>query len=102
MIEKKQKEIIEKIDSSSKIKRFKELENLIKNNKEYIKLKKEFDDNKEIYEKENRLNEEIIKYRKRLFEIEGVKEYSKLENEIRLLSKKVSKTISSIVEKDKC
>ena len=102
MIDEKQKEIIEKIDNSSEIIRFKELEKHIKNNKEYIKLKNEFDNNKDRYEKENRLNEEIVKYRKKLFEIDGVKEYSKLENEIRLFSKKVSKTISSIVEKEKC
>ena len=43
-------------------------------------------------------NEEIIKLRKSLFEIEEVKEYSKLESEIRLYSKKISNEISSIVE----
>lgn len=102
MIEEKQTDIINKIDNSKEVKRFKELEEQIKNNKEYIKLKEEFDKNKSTYEKENRLNEEIIKYRKKLFEIDGVKEYSKLESEIRMFSKEVSNTISSIVEKHKC
>lgn len=98
----KQEEIIKKLDNSNEIKRFKELEKSIKNNKEYIKLTNEFKNNKDIYEKENRLNEEIIKYRKELFKIDEVREYAKLEGEIRLLSRSISKSISSIVDKGKC
>lgn len=102
MIDKKVDEIINRIDNSEKVKRFKELEKIILSNEKYISLVNEFNKNKEKYEKENRLDEEILKYRKELFKIEEVKEYSKLEGEIRLESKKISKIISSIVNKHNC
>lgn len=95
-IENKQKEIINKIDNSKEIKRFKELEESIKNNKEYISLMEEFNN------KENPSNEEIIELRKKLFKIEGVKEYLSLEKEIRLFSKQTSNIISSIVDNEHC
>ena len=95
MIEKKQMEIIDKMNNSNEIKRFKELEKKIKNNKEYNKLIKEFDN-------PNISNEELIELRKKLFEIDGVKEYASLESKIRLFSKEVSKKISSIVKDNKC
>ena len=96
MLEKQQKDIINKIDNSEEIKRFKELEKSIKNNKEYISLMDEFN------KKENPSNEEIIELRKKLFEIDGVKEYLSLEKEIRLFSKKTSNIISSVVDNEKC
>lgn len=102
MIQNKQEEIINKIDNSNEIKRFKELEKKIKSNKEYIRLTEEFENNRELYEKEDRLNEEIINYRKKIFLIDEVKEYAKIESDIRLLSKSISKTISSLVEKKNC
>ena len=89
-------EIINKIDNSEEIKRFKELEKSIKNNKEYISLMNDFN------KQENPSNEDIIKLRKKLFEIDGVKEYLELEKEIRLFSKKTSNIIASIVDNDKC
>ena len=89
-------EIINKIDNSKEIKRFKELEEQIKNNKEYISLMEEFN------KQENPSNEEIINLRKKLFEIDGVKEYLNLEKEIRLFSKKISNTISSVVDNEHC
>ena len=95
MIE-KQKDIINKIDNSDEIKRFKELEKQIKNNKEYISLMEDFN------KKNNPSNEEIIKLRKELFKIDGVKEYLSLEKEIRLFSKKTSDIISSIVNTENC
>lgn len=96
MIEEKQKDIIKKLDNSDEIKRFKELEKQIKNNKEYNSLMDEFNS------KENPSNEEIIELRKKLFLIDGVKEYLSLENDIRLLSKKTSNIISSIVDDESC
>lgn len=102
MIQNKQEEIINKIDNSNEIKRFKELEKKIKSNKEYIRLTEEFENNRELYEKEDRLNEKIINYRKKIFLIDEVKEYAKIESDIRLLSKSISKTISSLVEKKNC
>lgn len=97
MIDKKQKDIINKLNNSDEIKRFKELETSIKNNKEYNDLIKEFRKNESKYS-----NEDIIKLRKELFEIDGVKEYLKLESDIRLLSKNISKMISNIVDNDIC
>lgn len=97
MIDKKQKDIINKLNNSYEIKRFKELEESIKNNKEYKYLINEFRKNES---KSN--NEDIIRFRKKLFEIDGVKEYLKLESDIRLLSKNISKTISNIVDNDIC
>lgn len=89
-------EIINKIDNSKEIKRFKELEKQIKNNKEYISLMNDFS------KQENHSNEEIINLRKKLFKIDGVKEYLELEKEIRLFSKKTSNIISSIVDNEHC
>ena len=102
MIEEKQDLIIKKLKESDEIKRFKELEKDIKNNYEYNRLISEFNKNKDSYEKNGILNEEIINLRKNLFEIDGVKEYAKLENDIRLLSRKISNIISSIVDREKC
>jgi cell fate (sporulation/competence/biofilm development) regulator YmcA (YheA/YmcA/DUF963 family) len=96
MLKDKQQEIINKIDNSKEIKRFKELEESIKNNKEYISLMNEFN------KKENPSNEEIIELRQKLFTIDGVKEYLELEKEIRLFSKKTSNIISSVVDNEKC
>ena len=96
MIEEKQEEIIKKLDNSKEIKRFKELEESIKNNKEYISLMNEFN------KQDNPSNEEIIELRKKLFQIDGVKEYLELEKEIRLFSKKTSNIIASVVDNDKC
>lgn len=89
-------EIIKEMDNSKEIKRFKELEKSIKNNKEYISLMDDFNS------KKNPSNEEIIELRKKLFLIDGVKEYLSLEQEIRLLSKKTSNIISSIVDNEHC
>ena len=92
----RQKRIINKIDNSDEIKRFKELEKQIKNNEEYISLMDDFN------KKENPSNEEIIELRKKLFKIEGVEEYLSLEKKIRLFSKETSKIISSIVDNESC
>lgn len=102
MIEEKQKDILKELDNSYEIKRFKELEKIIKNNTKYQDLIDEFELNKNEYIKKNILNEETIKLRKKLFEIEEIKEYAKLETDIRLFSKKVSDIISSVVDKEKC
>ena len=96
MIKDKQKDIINKLDNSEEIKRFKELEKEIKNNKEYNSLMDEFN------KIDNPSNEDIIELRKKLFLIDGVKEYLSLENDIRLLSKKTSSIISSIVDDESC
>lgn len=96
MIKEKQREILKELDNSNEIKRFKELERQIKDNTEYIRLMDDFD------KIDNPSNEDIINLRKKLFLIDGVKEYLSLENEIRLFSKKISDIISSIVDNDHC
>ena len=95
MIE-KQKEIINKIDNSKEIQRFKELEEKIRNNKEYLSLMEEFN------KIDNPSNEEIIELRRKLFQIDGVQEYLSLEKDVRLFSKKISNSISSIVNNEQC
>lgn len=102
MIDKKQNEIIDRLKELDEIKRFKELENIIKNNKEYNELVSNFEKNQSKYIDEGILNKEIIEFRKKIFEIDEVKEYAKLESDIRLLSKKISDIISSIVSTEKC
>ncbi len=102
MIEEKQKDILKELDNSYEIKRFKELEKIIKNNTKYQNLIDEFELNKNEYIKKNILNDETIKLRKKLFEIDEIKEYAKLETDIRLFSKRVSDIISSVVDKEKC
>ena len=94
MIEEKQKEIIDKLDNSDEIKKFKELEKKIKNNKKYNEIISRFNDDLS--------NEEIIMLRRELFSIDEIREYSKLESDIRLLSKEISDIISSIVDNEKC
>lgn len=94
MIIDKQNKIIEKLNKTDEIKRFKELEKIIKDNEEYKKIISKFN---------NKLtNEEVIDLRKQLFSIKEIQEYAMLENEIRLFSKKTSNIISSIVDTKKC
>lgn len=102
MINKKQDEIINKLNNLDDINSFKELEKKIKNNKKYNELVSVFEKNKTRYEKEGILNQEIINLRKELFEIDEVREYAKLESNIRLLSRKISDIISSIVNTENC
>ncbi len=96
MIE-KQDEIIEKIDNLKQVKRMKELINIIKSDKKYKSLMTEFNQNKEKYVKENILNEQIIILRKKLFEIDELKEYLSIQNDIRLLSININNIIKSII-----
>ena len=101
-MDKKLMEIINKIDNSEEIKRFKILEKKIKTNNNYNELINNFNLNKERYEKEKIIRNEIINLRKELYKIDNVKEYALIENEIRIFSKKISKIISSVVENTKC
>ena len=98
----KEKEIINKIDNTEEIKRFKELTKIISSNNKYKELIENFNENKDLYIKNDTLNIEIIKLRKELFKIDEVKEYLKLEKEIRLLVKKINNSISSIIDKKGC
>ena len=101
MIE-KQNEIINDIDDLEEIKKIKELKEKLHHNKEYLSLLEEFNKNKRNYEKENTLNEEIIKLRNKLFEIDELKEYLSIQTNIRLLLVQINNIIKSIVNDKNC
>ena len=94
----KTKEILEKLDNTKEIKRIKELNIKLNNNEEYISLMKTFEDNKESYIENNTYNEELIILRKKLFSIDELNEYLKLQNELRLLFTKINNEILSIID----
>ncbi len=98
----KQEIIINMIDNHEKIKEFKRLEKIIKNNKKYNELLNNFNKNKDKYINDNSLNKEIINLRKELFKINEIKEYLKLEKEIRLLTKDISNILTSIIDNHTC
>lgn len=94
----KTKEILEKLDNTKEIKRIKELNIKLNNNEEYISLMKTFEDNKESYIENNTYNEELIILRKKLFSIDELNEYLKLQNELRLIFTKINNEILSIID----
>lgn len=98
----KQEQIINMIDNHEKIKEFKRLEKIIKNNSKYNELLNEFNKNKDKYINDNLLNEEIINLRKELFKIDEIKKYMELEKEIRLLTKDISNILTSIIGNHAC
>lgn len=97
MIE-KQEEIINMIENLDDVSRFNELKEKINSNETYLSLMKEFEDNKDKYEKEGILKEKIIEVRKKIFEIEELKEFLNISNNMRLLSIQISNIISNIVK----
>lgn len=97
-----QDEIINKIDNLDEVKKLKELIQKLNNNDEYIYLMKEFEKNQVNYVKDNVLKEKIIELRKKLFEIEELKEYLSIESNLRLFSNQISNIISSIVNEKNC
>lgn len=97
-----QDEIINKIDNLDEVKKIKELTEKLNSNDEYLSLMKEFEKNEVNYVKDNILNEKIIELRKKLFEIDELKEYLMVETNLRLFSNKISDIISNIVNDKKC
>ena len=89
--------ILEKLDNTDEIKRLKELNIKLNNNHEYISLMNEFITNKDDYITNNVYNEKLIDIRKRLFKIEELNEYLKLQNELRLLFSNINNEIISII-----
>ena len=61
-----------------------------------------FNKNKDKYINDNSLNKEIINLRKELFKINEIKDYLKLEKEIRLLTKDISNILTSIIDNHTC
>ena len=86
--------LISELDNTYEIIRFKELHNSIKSNKEYMSLLDKLNSSTNI--------NDVIAIRKELFKYGDIKEYIELEKQIRLFSMKLSKEISSIVEKHTC
>lgn len=98
----KQEEIIKCIDKLEDIKRIKVLKEKIYNNSEYINSITEFEKNKNKYIKDNILDDKILELRKKLFEIDELKEYLKIQNNIRLLSVQINNIIKSIISDKNC
>ena len=73
MIEETNK-IIEKLDKTEDIVRMKELKDKLNSNKEYLNLMSEFEKNKKLYIENNTLDDEIMTLRKKLFNIDELKE----------------------------
>ena len=90
MIEETNK-IIEKLDKTEDIVRMKELKDKLNSNKEYLNLMSEF-------EKNNTLDDEIMTLRKKLFNIDELKEYLKIQNNLRLLSININNIILSVLD----
>ena len=97
MIE-KQNEIINMIENLEDVKKLNKLKEKINSNKTYLSLMKEFEDNKEKYKKDGILNKKKIEVRKKIFEIEEIKEFLGISNNMRLLSIRISNIISDIVK----
>lgn len=91
-------EILKKLDNTKEIKRIKELSVILNNSEEYISLMKNFEENKKDYINNNTYNEELLKIRKKLFQIDELNEYLKLQNDLRLLFTKINNTILSIID----
>ena len=92
------KEILEKLDNTKEIKRLKELNLKLNNNKNYIDLMKEFTTNKESYIKNNIYEEKLIEVRKKLFEIDELNEYLSIQNDLRLLFSKINNIIFNTIK----
>ena len=86
--------LINELDNTYEVIRFKELHRLINSNKEYMSLIDRLNSSTNV--------DEVISIRKELFKHEEIKEYVKLEKDIRLFSMKLSKELSSIVKKHTC
>lgn len=95
MIEKKQDEIIEKINELSEVKKYKELKKILNSNEKYNNLLKEAGE----YEN-NR--DKIIEIRKELFLIPEFKEYITLDTTLRMYFGKIGKIITNIVSNHTC
>ena len=82
MIEETNK-IIEKLDKTEDIVRMKELKDKL---------------NKKLYIENNTLDDEIMTLRKKLFNIDELKEYLKIQNNLRLLSININNIILSVLD----
>ena len=75
-----------------------ELKDKLNSNKEYLNLMSEFEKNKKLYIENNTLNDEIMSLRKKLFNIDELKEYLKIQNNLRLLSININNIILSVLD----
>ena len=75
-----------------------ELKDKLNSNKEYLNLMSEFEKNKKLYIENNTLDDEIMTLRKKLFKIDELKEYLKIQNNLRLLSININNIILSVLD----
>ena len=85
--------ILEKLDNTKEIKKLKELNEKLNKNNQYISLMSEFENNKEEFINNNTYNQELIKLRKKLFQIDELKEYLSIQNDLRLIFTKINNII---------
>jgi hypothetical protein len=90
--------ILEKLNNTKEIIKIKKLNKKLNNNQEYLSLMSEFIKNKDDYIKNNTYNDELINLRKKLFSIEELNEYLKLQNNLRLLFTKINNEILSLID----
>ena len=67
-------------------------------NEEYLSLIDTFLKNKKNYIKDNKLDDEILNLRKKLFNIYELKEFLKIQNNLRLLSININNIILSVLD----
>ena len=89
--------IKQKLDNTDEIKRLKELNEILNDNKEYNILMNEFISNKDEYIQNNIYNQKLIELRKKLFSIPELNEYLKIQNNLRLLFTQINNIIFDIV-----
>ena len=92
------KEIIDKLDDTEEIKQMKELRDKLNKNEEYLSLIDTFLKNKKNCIKDNKLDDEILNLRKKLFNIDELKEFLKIQNDLRLLSININNIILSVLD----
>lgn len=90
--------IIEKLDKTEDIVRMKELKDKLNSNTEYLNLMNEFKKNRKLYIENNTLDDEIMSLRKKLFNIDELKEYLKIQSNLRLLSININNIILSVLD----
>ena len=90
--------IIKKLDNTDEVKRLNQLNKILNNNSEYLSLMNDFINNKDSYIENGKYNEEVLNLRKKLFSINELTEYLRLQNNLRLLSAQINNIILSIIE----
>ncbi len=93
----KVKDIIELIDNTNEVKEIKKLIIKINSNEEYLNLMNEFLKNKNSYIINDFFENELQILRKKLFSIDELQRFLKLQNNLRLLSININNIILDVL-----